>query len=158
MTSNKPYLIGAFYDWISDNELTPHIVVDVSVYGVLVPMAYVNDGQITLNIASSASGEFLMGEQAIEFSARFGGKLEHMTIPYGAIAAIYAKENGAGTSLPIEHPTEVKASNEVDPAKLVKPTKLTSVTSVSSVNKKSEQAPVKTLSKNKSKASLKVIK
>jgi len=158
MTSNKPYLVGAFYDWISDNELTPHIVVDVSVYGVLVPMAYVNDGQITLNIASSASGEFLMGEQAIEFSARFGGKLEHMTIPYGAIAAIYAKENGAGTSLPIEHPIEVKAINEVDPAKLFKSTKLTSVTSVPSVNQKSEQARVKALSKNKSKASLKVIK
>ena len=70
MTSNKPYLFGAYYDWISDNELTPYIVVDVSVYGVLVPMAYVNDGQITLNIASSALGGFSMGEQAIEFSAR----------------------------------------------------------------------------------------
>ena len=158
MTSNKPYLVGAFYDWISDNELTPHIVVDVSVYGVLVPMAYVNDGQITLNIASSASGDFLMGEQAIEFSARFGGKLEHMTVPYGAIAAIYAKENGAGTSLPIEHPTEIKAIDEVEPAKLVKSTKLTSVTSVSSANKKSEQERVKASGKNKSKASLKVIK
>jgi len=158
MTSNKPYLVGAFYDWITDNELTPHIVVDVSVYGVLVPMAYVNDGQITLNIASSASGDFLMGEQAIEFSARFGGKLEHMTVPYGAIAAIYAKENGAGTSLPIEHPIEVKANNEVEPAKLVKLTKLTSVTSVSSVNKESEQERVKTSGKNKSKASLKIIK
>jgi len=158
MTSNKPYLVGAFYDWISDNELTPHIVVDVSVYGVLVPMAYVNDGQITLNIASSASGDFLMGEQAIEFSARFGGKLEHMTVPYGAIAAIYAKENGAGTSLPIEHPIEVKTNNEVESAKLVKSTKLTSVTSVSSGNKKTEQERVKASGKNKSKASLKIIK
>ncbi len=104
MTSNKPYLIGAFYDWISDNDLTPYIVVDVSVYGVEVPMAYVNDGQIVLNISSSAIGSIVMGETAIEFSARFGGKLEHLVAPYGAIAAIYAKENGAGTSLPIEHP------------------------------------------------------
>jgi stringent starvation protein B len=114
MTSNKPYLIGAFYDWISDNDLTPYIVVDVSVYGVEVPMAYVNDGQIVLNISSSAIGSIVMGETAIEFSARFGGKLEHLVAPYGAIAAIYAKENGAGTSLPIEHPevdeTPVKSS------------------------------------------------
>lgn len=107
MTSNKPYIVGAFYDWISDNELTPYIVVDVSVLGVQVPMAFVNDGQIVLNISSTAVGSIVMGESAIEFSARFGGKLEHLYIPYGAIAAIYAKENGAGTSLPIEHPEEV---------------------------------------------------
>lgn len=107
MTSNKPYIVGAFYDWISDNELTPYIVVDVSVMGVQVPMAFVNDGQIVLNISSTAVGSIVMGESAIEFSARFGGKLEHLYVPYGAIAAIYAKENGAGTSLPIEHPEEV---------------------------------------------------
>jgi len=158
MTSNKPYLVGAYYDWISDNELTPYIVVDVSVYGVLVPMAYVNDGQITLNIASSALGGFSMGEQAIEFSARFGGKLEHMTVPYGAIAAIYAKENGVGTSLPIEHPIDIKVSDEVESAKLVKPTKLTSVTSFSSVKIRTEDEKIKLPSKNKSKASLKIIK
>lgn len=103
MTSNKPYLVRAFYDWISDNELTPHIVVDVNVYGVLVPMSYVNDGQIILNISAGAVGTISLGPEAIEFSARFGGKLEHLVVPYGAIAAIYAKENGAGTSLPIEH-------------------------------------------------------
>lgn len=121
MTSNKPYLIGAFYDWISDNELTPYIVVDVNVYGVEVPMAYVNDGQIVLNISSSAIGSIIMGETAIEFSARFGGKLEHLVAPYGAISAIYAKENGAGTSLPIEHPevpeTDADAEAEKAPAK-----------------------------------------
>lgn len=104
MTSSKPYLVRAFYDWISDNGLTPYIVVDVSVYGVLVPMAYVNDGQIVLNISSSAVGAISMAGDNIEFSARFSGKLEHIVIPFGAVAAIYAKENGAGTQLPIEHP------------------------------------------------------
>jgi len=104
MTSNKPYIVKAFYDWISDNQLTPYIVVDVSVHGVLVPMSYVNDGQIVLNVSASAVGSIALGSEAIEFSARFGGKLEHLYVPYGAIAAIYAKENGAGTSLPIEHP------------------------------------------------------
>ena len=67
MSSNKPYLVGAYYDWISDNDLTPYIVVDVNVYGVLVPMAYVNDGQIVLNIASSAVGTIALGADAIEF-------------------------------------------------------------------------------------------
>jgi stringent starvation protein B len=104
MTSNKPYIVKAFYGWISDNDLTPYIVVDVSVYGVMVPMAYVNDGQIVLNVSGSAVGSIALSEATIELSARFGGKLEHLSVPYGAIAAIYAKENGAGTALEIEHP------------------------------------------------------
>ena len=103
MTSNKPYIVKAFYDWISDNGLTPYIVVDVSVYGVMVPMSYVNDGQIVLNVSASAVGSIAMGDLSIELSARFGGKLEHISVPYGAVAAIYAKENGAGTSLAIEN-------------------------------------------------------
>ncbi len=150
MSSNKPYIIGAFYDWISDNELTPYIVVDVNVYGVLVPMAYVNDGQIVLNIASSAVGSIALGADAIEFSARFGGKLEHMTVPYGAISAIYAKENGAGTSLPIEHPSDDDISVTEDKPK-------PSLSSVSSTVKTTEsKKPAK--GKAKGKASLKVIK
>lgn len=158
MSSNKPYIVGAFYDWISDNDLTPYIVVDANVYGVLVPTAYVNDGKIILNIASSAVGSIAMGEKAIEFSARFGGKLEHMTVPYGAISAIYAKENGAGTSLAIEHPSDDDLKDnesspvldtDVEPKVKPKP----SLSSVSSSNKDVE--PKKS---SKSKASLKVIK
>ena len=106
MTSTKPYIVKAFYDWISDNGLTPYIVVDVNVYGVMVPMSYVNDGQIVLNVSLSAVGSISMGAETIEVSARFGGKLENMSVPYGAIGAIYAKENGAGTSLEIEHPEQ----------------------------------------------------
>ncbi len=152
MSSNKPYLVGAFYDWISDNDLTPYIVVDVNVYGVLVPMAYVNDGQIVLNIASSAVGSIALGEESIEFSARFGGKLEHMTVPYGAISAIYAKENGAGTSLPIEHPSDDDIVTKEGSDNKTKPTKpsLSSVSSVVNTVKPKKSA--------KGKASLKVIK
>lgn len=155
MSSNKPYLVWAFYDWISDNDLTPYIVVDVSVYGVLVPMSYVNDGQIVLNIASSAVGSIALGADAIEFSARFGGKLEHMTVPYGAISAIYAKENGAGTSFAIEHPsdddieTSENRNTNAKPESKPKP----NLTSVSSGDKTSK--PKKS---GKGKASLKVIK
>ena len=153
MTSNKPYLVGAFYDWISDNDLTPYIVVDVNVYGVLVPMSYVADGQIVLNIASSAVGSISMGEAAIELSARFGGKLEHLTVPYGAIGAIYAKENGAGTSLPIEHP------NEEEPVELaIESTPKRDKTSLSSISSVECEKDKSAIPKVKSKASLKIIK
>ncbi len=149
MSSNKPYLVGAFYDWISDNDLSPHIVVDVNVYGVLVPMAYVNDGQIVLNISSSAVGTIALGSEAIEFSARFGGKLEHITVPYGAVAAIYAKENGAGTSLPIEHPNDDDIVIKETPTAKPKPS-LSSVSSSVKTNEPKQSA--------KGKASLKIIK
>jgi len=149
MSSNKSYLIRAYYDWISDNDLTPYIVVDVNVYGVLVPMAYVAEGQIVLNIAASAVGTIALGNSAIEFSARFGGKLEHITVPYGAVAAIYAKENGVGTSLPIEHPSDEDIVVEDDIESKAKP----SLSSVSSSDKATK--PKKSA---KGKASLKVIK
>jgi stringent starvation protein B len=159
MSSNKPYIVGAFYDWISDNDLTPYIVVDVSVYGVLVPMAYVADGQIVLNIASSAVGTIALGEKAIEFSARFGGKLEHITVPYGAIAAIYAKENGAGTSLAIEHPSddEIAVEDESDNKPKGDSKTKPSLSTVSSSGASSEK-PEQAKKSKKGKASLKVIK
>lgn len=158
MTSNKPYIVGAFYDWISDNDLTPYIVVDVNVYGVEVPMAFVQDGQIVLNISAGAVGSIVMGEAAIEFSARFGGKLEHLVVPYGAIGAIYAKENGAGTSLPIEHPEDVQDENSADKTdeKAVSKPKLSGVTGSKSADTKANTKPAD--EKSKSRASLKVIK
>lgn len=119
MTSNKPYIVKAFYDWISDNGLTPYIVVDVSVYGVMVPMSYVNDGQIVLNVSASAVGSIAMGDLSIELSARFGGKLEHISVPYGAVAAIYAKENGAGTSLAIENIEPEAMVEKPEPSSMV---------------------------------------
>ena len=147
MTSNKSYLVKAYYDWISDNDLTPYIMVDVNVYGVLVPMAYVTDGQIVLNVSGGAVGVISLGSDAIEFSARFGGKLEHIVVPYGAIGAIYAKETGAGTSLPIEHPVE----QEEEPKATSTPR--ATLTSVDSNNQKSSLS-----AKPKGGATLKVIK
>jgi len=153
MSSNKPYLVRAFYDWISDNDLTPFIVVDVSVYGVLVPMTYVSDGKIVLNVAASAVGTIALGVEAIEFSARFGGKLEHIIVPYGAISTIYAKENGVGTSLPIEHPEEKNISTKDKDDEESKAKPKVSLSSVSSTDKS-----VELKKSTKSKASLKVIK
>lgn len=152
MTSNKPYIVRAFYQWISDNQLTPYIAVDVNVHGVLVPMGYVTDGQIVLNVSMSAVGSISLADHAIELSARFGGKLEHIVVPYGAIAAIYAKENGAGTSLAIEHP-EPEVSEEIS---VEKPKGLSSVESDSSITKKASSE--KSSPKAKGKPSLKVIK
>jgi stringent starvation protein B len=151
MTSNKPYIVKAFYDWLSDNDLTPYISVDVSVYGVLVPMTYVNDGQIILNISSSALGTISMGSASIEFSARFGGKLEHISVPYGAISAIYAKENGAGTSLAIEHIEEVADIVEEPVSPLSSVSSVSSLDSVKSIAKDQK-------SKGKGKPTLTVIK
>ena len=84
MTSNKPYLVRAFYEWISDNDLTPYILVDATVPGVLVPQSFVNDGQIVLNISAGAVGNLALGD-FVEFNARFGGKPEHIVVPVGAI-------------------------------------------------------------------------
>ncbi|WP_274052875.1 ClpXP protease specificity-enhancing factor [Thalassomonas haliotis] len=159
MTSNKPYIVKAFYDWISDNQLTPYIVVDVSVYGVLVPMSYVNDGQIVLNVSGSAVGSIALGDEAIEFSARFGGKLEHLCVPYGAIAAIYAKENGAGTSLPIEHPeaAQEEALAAVDKPAASQGNEEPGLSAVTSADEH-QQEQSKPASAAKGKPSLKVVK
>ncbi len=99
MTSTRPYLIRAFYDWIVDNGLTPHIVVNANGSDVHVPMEYVENGQIVLNIAVTAVHGLILGDKAIEFQARFGGKVRKVYAPVSAIMAIYAKENGRGMVL-----------------------------------------------------------
>ena len=148
MTSNKPYIVRAFYDWISDNQLTPYIVVDATVYGVIVPMAFVNDGQIVLNVSAGAVGSISLGNDEIVFTARFGGRLEHITVPYGAIAAIYAKENGAGTAFEVEH-IEAPAEEESGISLATESDQTDSADDTS--DKKPEQKP-------KGKPSLKVVK
>ena len=104
-------------------------------YGVIVPMSFVSDNQIVLNVAASAVGTIALGVDTIEFSARFGGKLENISVPYGAIATIYAKENGAGTSLPIEYLAEEDIEGKEDIE--VKPKQ--SLSSVSSTDKTGKQ-------------------
>lgn len=96
MTSTRPYLIRAFYDWIVDNDCNPYIVINANIEGVNVPLEYVDAGQIVLNIAVSAVNSLVLGDHAIEFQARFGGKIRQVYAPMNAIVAIYAKENGRG--------------------------------------------------------------
>ncbi|ASU23008.1 ClpXP protease specificity-enhancing factor [Vibrio qinghaiensis] len=97
MTPRRPYMLRAFYDWLLENELTPHVVVDATLTGVRVPMEFVQDGQIILNLAPRAIGNLELGNEAITFNARFGGRPHSVIVPLYAVQAIYARENGAGT-------------------------------------------------------------
>lgn len=96
MTSNRPYLIRAFYDWIVDNQCTPYMVVDAYYPGVEVPQEYVNDGQIVLNVAPRAVAAFVMNNDEVAFSTRFGGVPSSIRLPIHSITGIYARENGQG--------------------------------------------------------------
>lgn len=98
MSPSRPYLVRAFYDWILDNECTPYVLVDASINGVNVPQDFVSQGQIVLNINTSAVHNLLIDEQGISFNARFGGVPMSVFVPCVAILAIYAKENGEGMS------------------------------------------------------------
>lgn len=97
MSPRRPYLLRAFYDWLLDNQLTPHLVVDVTRPGVMVPMEFARDGQIVLNIAPRAVGNLELGTDDVRFNARFGGVPRQVNVPIAAVLAIYARENGAGT-------------------------------------------------------------
>ncbi|TKU72230.1 ClpXP protease specificity-enhancing factor [Citrobacter sp. wls710] len=97
LTPRRPYLLRAFYEWLLDNQLTPHLVVDVTLQDVQVPMEYARDGQIVLNIAPRAVGNLELTNDEVRFNARFGGVPRQVSVPLAAVLAIYARENGAGT-------------------------------------------------------------
>ncbi|MBL4828804.1 MAG: ClpXP protease specificity-enhancing factor [Aliivibrio sp.] len=112
MTPRRPYLVRAFYEWIVDNELTPHLVADAMLDGVRVPMEFVKDGQIILNLAPHAVGNLEIGNEAITFSARFSGQPHSIIVPMYAVEAIYARENGAGTMFEPESAYSTEQINE----------------------------------------------
>ena len=96
MHSSRPYIARALYQWLLDNELTPYIVVDAEQEGVEVPGEFVQNGQIVLNMGVSAIRDLSMENDAIAFSARFGGKPTQLMVPMEALIAIYGRENGVG--------------------------------------------------------------
>ncbi len=96
MTSSRPYLIRAIYDWVVDNGMTPYLLVNADGEGVSVPQQYVDNGKIVLNIAPGAVSSLSLGKEFIEFGARFGGVATALMIPVTAVLAIYARENGQG--------------------------------------------------------------
>lgn len=95
LTSTKPYMIRAMHEWCTDNGLTPHLLVAVDVH-TRVPVAYVKDGEIVLNINYSATRNLLISNEAVTFSARFGGVASDLYVPMHAIRGIFARENGQG--------------------------------------------------------------
>ena len=96
MTSSKPYLLRALHGWILDNDLTPHLIVDADAPGLLVPEQAIQDGRVVLNVSPSATRGLLMENDAVSFSARFGGQPQELWLPMTGILAIYARENGQG--------------------------------------------------------------
>ena len=95
LPSTKPYMIRAIHEWCSDNGFTPHIAVTVDAR-TRVPQEFVRDEQIVLNIGHDATGRLQIANDSISFQARFGGVARDIYVPIGNVAAIYARENGAG--------------------------------------------------------------
>jgi len=100
-TSTRPYLIRALYDWCTDNGLTPYVAVAVD-DSVQVPRDYVKNGEIVLNISFDATSSLKLGNDFIEFKARFAGVARDIMVPVGRVLAIYARENGQGMAFPVD--------------------------------------------------------
>jgi stringent starvation protein B len=102
MTSNRPYLVRALYDWILDNGMTPYVLVDATRSRTVVPAQFVQDGKIVLNISPTAVRALALGNERIEFDARFGGVSMNVQVPVTSVLGIYARENGRGMLFPDE--------------------------------------------------------
>lgn len=102
MTSNRPYLIRALYEWLVDNDQTPYFMVDAEREDVSVPAAYVEEGRIVLNVSPTAVRDLNLGNDAVTFSARFGGHAHNIYVPPDAVLGVYSRENGQGMLFPEE--------------------------------------------------------
>lgn len=146
MTSNQPYLLRAFCDWIVDNGLTPYIVVDALLPGVEVPTQFVKDGQIVLNISPSACVNLNVDLEGVSFQARFSGQPMQVFVPSIAISAIYARENGAGTVF--THTPEELAEFEKSMDQVVSVPPVSKLTSVEKSTSTPTEAKIKTVIEN----------
>ena len=121
MTSNRAYLLRALYEWIADNQLTPHILVEAGVEGVDVPEQAVQKGKVILNVDHSAVRELDLGNEWLAFKARFSGAEHDVLVPIEAVLAIYAKENGQGMMFAQDEgtipPTDPDSDPDISPAK-----------------------------------------
>ena len=114
-TSTRPYLIRALYEWCSDNGFTPYIAVQVDTT-VQVPREYVKDGEIVLNISMDATSGLKLGNEFVEFSARFAGAAREIMVPVDRVIAIYARENGQGMAFPAVAVSATEPAAEDAPA------------------------------------------
>ncbi|QDG37468.1 ClpXP protease specificity-enhancing factor [Alteromonas mediterranea] len=154
MTSNQPYLLRAFYEWIVDNDLTPYIVVDAMNELVEVPQEFVKDGQIVLNVSPSACVNFSLDLDGLSFQARFSGQPRILSMPCEAVMAIYARENGAGTVFATEEDVaRAQQERSEEPEDLSQPSGPTSLEDADASDVQDAPVPPK-----KGKPTLKVIK
>lgn len=124
MTSSRPYLIRAMYEWISDNNMTPYILVNANAPGAVLPEQYIENGKIVLNISEQAVSQLQQDNHWIHFSARFSGRPMDISVPVTAVQAIYAKENGQGMVLDREDngpPTTPPPANKSQKSRRKKP-------------------------------------
>jgi stringent starvation protein B len=117
-SSTRPYLIRALHDWCTDNGFTPYIAVYVD-SGVRVPQEYVKNNEIVLNVGFEATSGLKLGNEAIEFKARFGGSAREIVVPVDHVIAIYARENGQGMAFPM--PSDTAAGPELAPPPRIGP-------------------------------------
>lgn len=115
LPSTRPYLIRALHEWCTENGFTPHLAVQVGP-GVRVPMEFVRDGQITLNVSVDATQGLQLGNDWIEFKARFGGVPREVQVPVERVLAIYARENGQGMAFPAPAPEPAEPVADEPPA------------------------------------------
>jgi stringent starvation protein B len=113
-TSTRPYLIRALYDWCTDNGLTPYVAVLVD-DTVQVPREYVKNGEIVLNISFDATSSLKLGNDFIEFKARFAGTAREIMVPVSRVIAIYARENGQGMAFPVPVPGSTEDAAKPSP-------------------------------------------
>src|SRR5438093_10540016 len=111
-TSTRPYLIRALHDWCTDNGFTPYVAVYVDA-SVRVPLEYVKNNEIVLNVGFEATSGLKLGNEYIEFKARFGGSAREIAVPVSHVIAIYARENGQGMAFPV--PSQTPADMEPEP-------------------------------------------
>ncbi|AKK00141.1 MULTISPECIES: ClpXP protease specificity-enhancing factor [Pseudomonas] len=114
MNSSRPYLVRALYEWIVDNDCTPHMLVNAEYPSVQVPQGFANDGQIVLNVSPAAVRHLHMDNDAVSFEGRFGGVPHTLFVPIAAILGIYARENGQGMVFELETPLDGEEAFEAD--------------------------------------------
>ncbi len=115
-SSTRPYLLRALHDWCTDNGFTPYIAVHVGA-GVQVPMEYVKNNEIVLNVGFEATSGLQLGNQFIEFKARFGGVAREIKVPVDHVVAIYARENGQGMAFPVPTADGAKPDAAAEPVR-----------------------------------------
>ena len=121
MTPNSPYLIRGLYEWILDNGMTPHLLVNANHPKAQVPLGFVQEGRIVLNICPTAVHGLVLGNERIAFGARFGGVSTEVSFPPQAVLGIYARENGRGMLFPEDELAD-DAEGEVTDAEPEPPT------------------------------------